>query len=127
MGSSVKALLLAAVTIVVALLLPRELVDDLLAILLALAAGVYVGFGLADAAAGEWRLQAVVALFFGALAFLGLWLSPLILAVGWLLHAGWDWLHHSGKLKTHAAGEYPVLCAVYDVAIAGFIIGYFYV
>ncbi len=127
MGPISKAILLAAVTIAAALLVPREHVYDLLAILLAAAAGVYVGFGLADESANESRLQWAVAFFFAGLAFLGLWLSPLLLAAGWLLHAGWDWLHHVERMRTRAPGGYPVLCAVYDVVVGGFVLVYYFV
>ena len=114
--------LLAGVTIAVGLALPTERAYELLAFLLALAAGVYVGFGIADASAGEVRLQWLVALLFICLAALGLWISPLLLAAGWMLHAGWDWLHHGRVLRTRAPGGYPALCAVYDVIVGLFVL-----
>lgn len=121
-GVHAKAVLLAAATIAAALFLPVERAYELLALLLALAAGVYAGFGLADSSAGEARLQWLVALAFTAIALLGLWVSPLLLAAGWLLHAAWDGLHHAGKLRTRAPGDYPGLCAVYDILVGGFVL-----
>lgn len=103
--------------------LPPEVGLGLLALLLAFAAAVYVGFTLpsGEAAetggteeAGEIGLQWIVALGFTGVALLGLWVSPLFLVAGWILHAGWDWLHHGGRRKTRTASWYPPACLIYD-------------
>jgi hypothetical protein len=114
---------LAAVTLGAALLLPPDLGFRFLALLLAVAAGVYLGFGFADRGAGEHRLQGLAAIGFVGVAALALHAdSHLILAVGWAAHAGWDALHHFGKLRTWVPKWYAPACVVYDLVVAAFLV-----
>lgn len=82
------------------------------AILVAGASGVYMngGFGL-------WELLYTAAVG-GVVAYLGL-RSYFAVGLGWLLHAGWDWLHHLygtviwAFMPTSSFG-----CMVFDTLIA---------
>lgn len=117
-----KGSLLALVTIGMSLMLPEELVYPFFALLLSLAAGVYVGFAVVDTSGTEYILQWVVALGFVGLGLIGIWISPYFLAAGWILHAIWDLLHHKHVLKTKTEEWYPPFCLSYDLVVAGFII-----
>jgi hypothetical protein len=116
------ALILAAATVVPALVLPQTLALDLLALLLAGIAGVYVGFAIADGRGRALALEAAVALAFLAVAALGLWWSPLALVVGYAAHGVWDVVHHPHRIDTRLAPWYPPFCAVYDWLVAASIL-----
>lgn len=125
MNPYVRGILLAGVTLAVVSVLPPERGIDLLALLLAFAAAVYVGVAEAEPDRSERHLQWLVALGFVALALLGLWKSPLALAGGWLLHAAWDWRHHRRR-PLRAAPWYPPSCFAYDLVIAAFLCVWWY-
>lgn len=96
---------------------------ELLACFLALTACVYPGALLAQSAptpvaAAELAIGAGVFVC----AVLALTVSPLWLVVGYVAHGGWDWLHHSGHVKTQVAQWFPPACALYDFAIAFFVV-----
>lgn len=120
MTPHLRGLLLGLATVGVALLLPPELSVALLALLLAFAAAVYVGIAEAGPERSEARLQWTVALAFVVLALLGLWVSTLVLAGGWWLHAAWDWRHHRSHAVARAAPWYPPTCLTYDLTVAAF-------
>jgi hypothetical protein len=53
------------------------------------------------------------------LAFLGVQHdSELLLGLGFVAHAAWDWLHHDGHGPTHVRTWYPPFCVVADLVIA---------
>jgi hypothetical protein len=99
---------------VVGLIVPRQQAFVLFAVLLGVAAGVYAGFAM-QSTSGDIALQWVAALAFASLAWLGVWWHPALIGVGWLLHAGWDLLHHRGALRTRTPPTYPLLCLYADV------------
>ena len=116
-------LVLAAATMVVALILPASTALLGLAVLLGLIAGVYVGFAVID---GRWFV--FVAESVAALAFLVLSVyvfrsaHPVgLLAAGYFLHGAWDLAHHPGPLVGDRAW-YAAACVVYDWAIGAFIL-----
>jgi hypothetical protein len=45
-----------------------------------------------------------------------------VLAAGWASHAAFDALHHGGD-ESLIPGWYPAVCAGYDLAVAGLLIG----
>ncbi len=110
--------LLAALTAAVALLLPRPLAAELLAVLLALIASVYVGFGLRESRPRERNAEVAGAAGFVLVALLGLWVSPYLWVAGLVGHGVWDLAHHPrGGLRTEVPGWYPPFCAAYDWAL----------
>ncbi|MFF4624576.1 hypothetical protein [Nonomuraea jabiensis] len=91
-------------------------------VLLALALVVLV-WGVIDGhsrRSGEFRIQAIGMIGFGALALAGLALDPeigrYVVAAGWLLHGVWDFVHlRRGKVVARSYAEW---CGVLDVLIA---------
>jgi hypothetical protein len=95
----------------------------LLAIMLVVAGGAYVGFAVAGNAGGLWFLAELVqALILGALALLGLRGSPYWLAGGWAIHPIWDvLLHYLGAGHTFAPEAWTIACASFDLLVAAYI------
>jgi hypothetical protein len=90
-----------------------------LGILLAAIGAVYLGFAVADGRSSAIVVQATSAIVFLNTAFLGVQLeSDLLLGLGFLAHAGWDWIHHEGHGPTRVRTWYPPFCVVADVVIA---------
>jgi Family of unknown function (DUF6010) len=108
---------LGILTLVVLTRVSRVRAELSLAVLLGLAAGVYVGTTLSAGLSGALVLQSVGALLFALLAVLGLGGTGAFLGVAWLLHAGWDALILQGSLVAHAPAWYPGACVAYDVVV----------
>lgn len=62
----------AVVTMAVAMLLPRTMALNLLAVILGVTAGVYLGFAVLDGRARELGIEVAGIIFFAAFAVLGL-------------------------------------------------------
>ena len=103
------------------ILLPRELAFDFTALLLAIIGAIYVGFALADGRTAIIVQEVGVASFFVVLAALGLWLNPYLWVLGLVLHAGWDWLHHTEIVRTRVPSYYPPACVLVDLLLALFL------
>lgn len=124
----VRGLGAAALTVLLALVLPASLRVPIVGVLLGFAAGVYPGFARNGADAGshltpgaaETRLQWIVALLFAAAAVVGIALSAWWLAAGWTLHAAWDARHHAGRRGGWVPSHYPMFCLSYDLGLAVF-------
>jgi Family of unknown function (DUF6010) len=90
-----------------------------LAIVVGAIGWVYLGFAIADGRPSAIAVQAGSAVVFLNVAFLGAQHdSELLLGLGFLAHAAWDWLHHDGHGRTHVRTWYPPFCVVADVVIA---------
>lgn len=113
----VRGLGAAAITLVVAAMLPPANRLDLLAALLFTTAGIYLGFGITDGRRGPQAAEFVGFLAYGALGLAGLWITPLALAAGWLLHPLWDLAHHGGLLRADVREWVIPFCLVYDVLV----------
>lgn len=112
---------LAIMTCLVGYSLPFYPAQDYYGILLAMIAGVYIGFAVNDGRRHLLVLEIAVALGFCALVFLGMWKWPILIALGYFLHAVWDFLHHPLKLGARTRQWYPPACVIYDVLVGGFI------
>jgi hypothetical protein len=89
------------------------------AIVLAAIAWVYLGFAIADGRQSAIGVQALSALVFLNVAFVGVQQdSELLLGLGFIAHAAWDWLHHDGHGPTRVRTWYPPFCVVADLVIA---------
>jgi len=115
---------LAVLTCLIGYILPLYKAQDLYGILLAMIAGVYIGFAVNDGRRHKLILETAVALGFCALVLLGMWMWPILIALGYFLHALWDLLHHPFKLGARVRDWYPPACVIYDVIVGAFI--YFY-
>lgn len=93
------------------------------AMALAVVAAVYPGALLVGNASRKTIVQeglASIATF--SLAVLGVIFAPILVAVGFLFHALWDWMKHSGGVGVKVVAWYPPACAVADLAIAGYLL-----
>lgn len=94
---------------------------DFHAVLLAAIAAVYVGFALTDGRLRLVFLETGAAVGFLALVLVGLVGSPMLLALGFMLHGFWDLMHHPKRgIETRLPEWYPPFCAAYDFVHAAF-------
>jgi len=123
LGGAINALAL----VIVAYLLSRSVGEiygrALLAIVLIIAGGAYVGFAVAGNASGLWFLAELVqAVTLGAFALLGLRGSPYWLAAGWAIHPLWDVvLHYVGAGHAFAPEAWAISCVSFDLLVAAYI------
>jgi hypothetical protein len=97
---------------------------QLLALGLVVAAFIYVVLALAAGADRRWlALESAGLAVFGALAWLGLRVSPWWLALGWVAHVGWDVGLHLDRTQAFVTAWYPLLCVGFDLVVAGFLLG----
>jgi hypothetical protein len=87
-----------------------------LAVFLAVAAGIYLGFGLRDGRPAQAVVQALGALPFLAVAA-GWPRAVRLLGIAWLAHGAWDGLHELGVLATTIPSWYPGMCFAWDVVV----------
>lgn len=109
---------LLALTLVAAALLPESVRLELFALVLALTAGIYLGFAWLDARRTWVVVETIVALLLLVVALWGLRREPLLIALAFLLHVAWDLAHHPRGIRTRVAGWVPPACVVYDVGVA---------
>jgi hypothetical protein len=95
---------------------PREERGAPLAVLLGVAAGIYVGFGLQDGRPGSIAAQLLGGLPFVTVAVL--WPRAIaVLGVAWLGHGLWDGAHELGLLATRVPAWYPGVCLGWDLVL----------
>lgn len=98
---------------------PPQLRLDVYAVALSAIGAVYVGSALSEKRGRSIFLEAIVAIACLALALMGLWISPLALTGGYVLHGVWDFFHHPVPVGTQIPQRwYPPLCVGFDWAIA---------
>jgi hypothetical protein len=105
-----------------ALLAWSPLIPDPLAfhaVALALIAAIYLGFGFLDGRVSIIVVEMAAVGVFVALALLGLWSAPALIAVGLILHGFWDLAHRPRGIPTKIPSWYPAFCAAYDFVFAG--------
>ena len=88
---------------------------------LVIAALVYVVLGVVGGASAQWLLFETLGVFlYGTAAWVGLRGKPLLIALGWAAHVGWDLLLHlSGAGAEYTPHWYPWFCVGFDLVIAG--------
>jgi Family of unknown function (DUF6010) len=107
---------------VTALIAWSKFIPDPLAfhsVALAVIGAIYVGFAFSDGRLPIVILELSVGTAFVVLALLGLWLAPVFLAVGLILHGFWDLAHRPRGITTKLPAWYPPFCAAYDFVFAG--------
>lgn len=97
--------------------LPFDLSVQIAALLLALIAGAYIGFGAADGRVNVFFGELAGAGMFGAAALLGLIWQPWVIAVGIFAHAFWDFLHLNDNFGARIPKWYVPFCAWIDIAV----------
>lgn len=118
----IVGVVLALLTISFILMFPKQKILELLVILLAVIASIYLGFALSDGRKREIMIELSAMFFFLGLAIFGLWISPYFLIAGYLIHGVWDVIHHHKIIQTEVVEWYKILCLVYDWVIAIFIL-----
>lgn len=118
----IVGVVLALLTISFILMFPKQKILELLVILLAVIASIYLGFALSDGRKREIMIEISGMFFFLALAIFGLWISPYFLIAGYLIHGVWDVIHNHKIIQTEVVEWYKILCLVYDWVIAIFIL-----
>jgi len=93
----------------------------LYAVSLIIAALIYVGFTARGAAAAWLVLELAGLIVFTLLAWLGLKMSALILALAWAAHAAWDVFLHKLLDVAFVPDWYPLVCVGFDLLLAGYI------
>jgi uncharacterized protein DUF6010 len=89
------------------------------AVSLAMIAAIYLGFAFSDGRPSIVILELVAGTVFIVLALLGLWLAPMFIAAGLVLHGVWDLAHRPRAIPTKLPAWYPPFCAAYDFVFAG--------
>ncbi len=119
------ALILVLLTVVLLQILPGKQALDFLSAVLVAAAAVYIGAALAGGDTRTLALELTAGIAFIAIALVGRWYAPAILAWGYFAHGAWDFLHHRKIAGAETGTVFPVLCCVYDWAIAVVILLWF--
>jgi hypothetical protein len=102
----------------------RDIVGrSLLAVVLIVAALIYVVFAARGGAGTAWLAGELVGIaLYGGIALLGLRRSPWWLAAGWALHPMWDiLLHYVGPGHDFAPETYTIPCLTFDLTVAAYI------
>jgi hypothetical protein len=63
------------------------------------------------------------AVLYLALAVLGTWRWPALLAFGWIAHTEWDLFFHYANGPAFAPGWYAFFCVGFDLVVGGYIAG----
>ncbi len=112
-----KGLIAALVVAGVTVALPGTMRLPLLAGLLWLTVGIYLGMALMDSER-QTGIQLLGALPVIVLLLLSI-STPVLLVVAWLVHPVWDGLHHLGIIRTRIHPATVPFCIVFDVVVAG--------
>lgn len=114
---------LGGAALVVPALLQPDAAFNFLAVLVAMIAGVYLGFALTDGRIRAALTEEVGIVIFAILATVALGTrEPLWLAGGLFGHAVWDAIHHRRGLDTAMPRWYVPLCIGFDVVVAVYVL-----
>ena len=109
--------MLASASLPLHLILSPDASTALAALVLALIAGVYVGFALRDGRTGVIATEILVAVGFAGAAMAGLVVSAWAIPTAYALHGAWDVAHHR-HVGTAMPRWYVPFCAVFDWVFA---------
>ncbi len=110
-------LALVAVILPVHFLVSEEMSIRIAALTLALIAGAYIGFAAADGRFSVLMLELVGSTIYAGAALAGLLWSPVLIPVGIMAHAIWDFLHHNHFFGARIPQWYIPLCVAVDVPV----------
>ena len=117
-----RGLLVAGITLGIAAVFPEFLVFPFFAATLGLAAGVYPGIAMGNPEAGYPLTEWVAALVIVTLGLVGLWVSPVLLAGAWFLHALLDVTHSITGLGDGVPEGIPGFFLTFDLLVGGFVL-----
>jgi hypothetical protein len=119
----IRAIVIGIVgAVLTALLAWSPLIPDPLAfhsVALTMIGAIYMGFAFLDGRPSIIFLELFVASGFITLALLGLWVAPVFISVGLILHGIWDLTHRPKGVTTKIPSWYPPFCAGFDFVFAG--------
>lgn len=104
-------------SLAVHLVLPIDVSHTLAAMLLTLIAGVYIGFAFIDGRQSRILVESAVAIGFMTFAIWALLNAPLLLPLGYIGHAVWDFLHHTPLFNVKMPKWYVPACVVVDLIV----------
>jgi len=87
-------------------------------VMLGVIGSIYLGFAFADGRISIAILEFAVGTVFLVLALLGLWWTPICIAIGLVLHGCWDLAHRPNVVTTRIPSWYPPFCAAFDFVFA---------
>lgn len=117
----IAAAVMAVGSIAILVSVSDETGTQLAAVALVLVYGIYVGIALARGSIAALAVEVVFATVGAGIAVLALQRSSTWLFLGYLLHGGWDLLHHSRRRPVgtdNVPRWYIPACVVYDWAVA---------
>jgi hypothetical protein len=117
-----KGLLASGITLGVAAAFPEPLVFPFFAAVLGLTAGVYPGMAMADPRGGRRGVEWVAAVLVVGGGLVGLWVSPLLLAGAWGLHALVDLAHRFTSLGDGLPEGVAGSFLAFDLVVGGFVV-----
>lgn len=91
-------------------------------VLLAVIAGAYFGFAVADGRLRMILVETLSCLFFGLAALAGLLWSPLAIPIAIICHGLWDIAHVLPWFRAEVPDGYPLFCFVVDFVIGGILL-----
>ena len=106
-------------TLPVHFVVPETVSVQIAALILALIAGAYIGFAAAEGAFKSLVVELSGAAMFAGVALLGLFWNPIIIPIGIMSHALWDYAHHNGRFGAAVPQWYIPFCAVIDLIVGG--------
>lgn len=80
----------------------------------------YVWWAQSAAGANELNVEIAGVSIFTVFALVGV-RRPSVLALGWLLHAGWDWAFHPMPDTRWVPFWFPAMCVGFDLVLATYI------
>lgn len=116
-----KGLLAGGISLGIAAVFPEPLALPFLAVVLGLTVGVGAGIALGNPESGRPVLEWTTAFSFVALGMVGLWVSPLFLAISWGLHALWSLLRRFTALGDGFPEGWFRFCFTFDLVLGGFV------
>jgi hypothetical protein len=94
---------------------------DFYAVLLAILAGSYLGFGFADGRRDKLILEASMALGILVLILLAMWKMLWLIAVGYVVQVLWGVLHYPLAIGARVPKKYALMFLLFNSAIAAFL------
>lgn len=92
------------------------------ALTLAIIAGAYIGFAAQAHSPMVFLGELVVAIGFALIALVGVLWHSAVIAVGLILHAAWDFLHHNTDFGANVPEWYIPFCVFVDIAAGAFLL-----
>ncbi|MGH9892906.1 MAG: DUF6010 family protein [bacterium] len=108
---------LSLISLPIHALLDDERSIELASVVVAVIGAIYAGFAIQGGTVCQMVIEGLVASLFLAGALAGLWCTPWVIPVAYVLHGIWDALHHRSNGHRDLVmipRWYPPFCAVYD-------------